>query len=380
MSSTPRYDTYSNMKCSFTNLIVFLLLVVLHCGTRCCTSLSLTNNNLVVRIGTRSSELAQTQARHFQELLQRKHINIKTEILPIDASGDKTGVANKTSTQQLPLAIQGVDFTGALDVALADGIVDVVVHSLKDIPPANRWRINTDAPQVTIGAYLGPRENPLDVIVMSKQYNSIQSLPTGAKVGSASIRRQAQLLAYRPDLNIINIRGNIDARLKALDREELDGLILAFAGLKRLGLLFDNDTIYQCKPIPADVMLPGVGQGIIAVTCRTNDARTMSLLKEVDNHDNRIAATTERSFLDSVDYLSPWSGRPPVAGLMIRREEFWQFRGLLATPDGSKVLTVHETLQNSHCNEAAGLKLGREAANDLLKQAGDDFLDGYYNL
>ena len=354
------------MKCS-NNLV---LLLILHFGA-----------SLSLRIGTRSSKLALTQARQFQELFKRKH-NINTEIVPIDASGDKTGVADKTSTQQLPLAIQGVDFTGALDVALADGIVDVGVHSLKDIPPDNRWNINADESKIMIGAYLGPRENPLDVLV-SKEYKSIQSLPVGATVGSASVRRQAQLLACRPDLEIMNIRGNIDARLAALDRGELDGLILAFAGLNRLGILLDDKTRYKCNPISADVLLPGVGQGIIAITCRTNDSKTTSFLQEVDDHDNRIAATTERSFLDSMDHLSPWSGRPPVAALMSPPEngdEFWHFRGLLATPDGSRVLTVNETMHCSHCNEVDAIELGRVAATDLLKQAGDNFLEAYYKL
>ena len=341
----------------------------MHWGINCCTSLSL-------RIGTRSSKLAQTQARQFQELFEFKH-SINTELVPIDASGDKT----ISSTQNLPLAIQGVDFTGALDEALADGIVDVVVHSLKDIPPDNRWRINADESKIMIGAYLGPRENPLDVLV-SKEYQSIQSLPIGATVGSASVRRQAQLLACRPDLEIVNIRGNVDARLEALDRGELDGLILAYAGLNRLGILLDDKMKYtKCNQIPADVLLPGAGQGIIAITCRTNDTNTIALLQEIDNYDNRIAATSERSFLDAVDHLSPWSGRPPVAALMTppdNEEEFWHFRGLLATPDGSKVLTVNETMHVSHCNEANAFKLGRVAAKDLLKQAGDNFLDGYY--
>ncbi|KAK1742592.1 porphobilinogen deaminase [Skeletonema marinoi] len=357
----------SNMKCSSSLVILFVL--------HCCTSLSL-------RIGTRSSKLAQTQARQFQEIIERRHKGIKATIIPIDASGDKTGAAAKTSTQQLPLAIQGVDFTGALDEALADGIVDVVVHSLKDIPPANRWRINADEPRIKIGAYLGPRENPLDVL-LSREYKSIESLPVGGKVGSASLRRQAQLLACRPDLEIINIRGNVDARLAALDRGELDGLILACAGLKRLGILSDDNTSYKCNPIQADVLLPCAGQGIIAVTCRENDARTISLLREVDHHDNRIAATTERSFLDSVDHLSPWSGRPPVAGLMTppaSGEELWHFRGLLATPDGTEVLTVKKSLNNNNCNETAALNLGRNAAADLLTQACGDFLDGYYKL
>ena len=351
------------MKCPNNNLALLLIL----------------NYGLSLRIGTRSSKLAQTQARQFQELFKQQH-NINTEIVPIDALGDKTGVVDKTSTQNLPLAIQGVDFTGALDEALADGVVDVVVHSLKDIPPDNRWRINVDESKIMIGAYLRPRENPLDVLV-SKEYQSIQSLPIGATVGSASIRRQAQLLACRPDLEIMNIRGNIDARLAALERGEVDGLILAFAGLNRLGILLDDNTKYKYNPIPADVLLPGAGQGIVAITCRTDDAKTISFLQEIDNHDNRIAATTERSFLDSVDHLSPWSGRPPVAALMSPPaigDEFWNFRGLLATPDGSRVLTVNETMHCSHCNEVDAFKLGREAATNLLKQAGDHFLEDYY--
>lgn len=202
-------------------------------------------------------------------------------------------------------------------------------------------------------------------------------------MGSASVRRQAQLLACRPDLEIINIRGNVDARLAALDRGELDGLILAYAGLNRLGILLDDNMKYRykCNQIPADVLLPGAGQGIIAITCRTNDTNTISLLQEMDNYDNRIAATSERSFLDAVDHLSPWSGRPPVAALMTppdNEEEFWHFRGLLATPDGSKVLKVNETMHVSHCNEADAFKLGRVAVKDLLKQAGDHFFDGYF--
>jgi hydroxymethylbilane synthase len=355
------------MNCSII-LVVIRLWILLHWGINCCTSLSL-------RIGTRSSKLAQKQARRFQELLEFKH-STNTELVPIDASGDKA----ISSTQNLPLAIQGVDFTGALDEALADGNVDVVVHSLKDIPPDNRWRINADESKIMIGAYLGPRENPLDVLV-SKEYQSIQSLPIGATVGSASVRRQAQLLACRPDLEITNIRGNVDARLAALDRVEIDGLILAYAGLNRLGILLDDQNRYRCNQIPAYVLLPGAGQGIIAITCRTKDTNTISLLQEIDNDDNRIAATSERSFLDAVDHLSPWSGRPPVAALMTppdNEEEFWHFRGLLATPDGSKVLTVNETMHGSHCNEADAFKLGRVAAKDLLKQAGAHFLDDYY--
>jgi len=206
----------------------------------------------------------------------------------------------------------------------------------------------------------------------------VVQLTTGAKVGSASIRRQAQLLACRPDFEVKNIRGNIDARLEALDRGDVDALILASAGLSRLGILKDDSAAYHCKQIPASDVLPAVGQGIIAVTCRADDLETISALKKVDNLDNRISATAERSFLNAVDGLSHWAGRPPVAALMSKGKAAWIFHALLATPDGSRVLTYNDTIDTSHCNEEAALNIGREAAKYLLEQAGDDFLDGYY--
>ena len=363
-------STFQNevsVKLKMNYLVLLLVLVV---------PAALSLSNALLRIGTRSSKLAQAQAREFQEVIQRADGRVmRTKIKPIDASGDKS----KVTTQQTPLAIAGVDFTGTLDEALANGVVDVVVHSLKDIPPAHRWRINAERPpRVIIGAYLGPREDPLDVLVSKQEYNSLQSLPTGVKVGSSSIRRQAQLLACRPDFEVKNIRGNIDARLEALDRGDVDALILASAGLSRLGILKDDSTAYHCKQIPASDVLPAVGQGIIAVTCRADDLETISLLKKVDNLDNRISATAERSFLNAVDGLSPWAGRPPVAALMSKGKAAWIFRALLATPDGSRVLTYNGTIDTSHCNEETALNIGHEAAKYLLEGAGDDFLDSYY--
>ena len=189
-----------------------------------------------LRIGTRSSKLAKTQAITFQTALHNADDGdsdsiLHSELVYIDASGDQKGKAS--TTQQLPLAVTGVNFVQALDDALLNGSIDVAVHSLKDIPPACRW--NDD---LIIGAYLGPRETPQDVLITnidtdgSVVVDSIQTLPRGARVGSASIRRQAQLLAIRSDLNIVNIRGNVDARLKALDNGEIDALILL--------LLFDD--------------------------------------------------------------------------------------------------------------------------------------------
>ena len=346
-----------------------------------------------IRIGTRSSKLALTQTHKFQsDLLDSLKLNpgsqqIQIKIFPIGATGDQ---GSKTPTQELPLAVKGVDFTGALDDAILNGSVDVAVHSLKDIPPDCRWKVGgTEKCHLTIGAYMGPRETPTDTLItQSDSITSVQSLPHGAKVGSASIRRQAQLKALRPDLEVINIRGNVDARLKALENDEIDALILASSGLKRLGLL-DNDggnnkqSIMQycfCS-IPIETMLPGCGQGVIGITCRDDNADILSLLQGVDDNNVRIAATTERALLDTVQKLSPWVGRPPVAGYMRPSEEdssLWLFNGLLATPDGAEVLRVQYELHNTSCNTGAADNLGRMAGEEIVKIAGGEFLDGYY--
>ena len=213
------------MTASTTTLIGIPLLLLSTHPTLCIHALTART----IRIGTRSSKLALTQAKKLEDALH----NINTELVHIDAAGDTKSQDGKTPTQMLPLAVGEVDFTGALDAAVLDGSVDVAVHSQKDIPPECRWNDVTtkDEPRLVIGACLGPRETPQDVLITDdSSINSIQTLPYGARVGSASIRRQAQLKSIRSDLNIINIRGNVDARLQALDNGEVDGLILAMAG------------------------------------------------------------------------------------------------------------------------------------------------------
>lgn len=346
-----------------------------------------------IRIGTRSSRLALTQARKFQSALHDKAKDSQTilsEIVHIDAAGDQTG---KSAAQRLPLALSGVDFTGALDEAVLNGSVDVAVHSLKDIPPTCRWNAvceENNFNRITIGAYLGPRATPLDVLITrDSSIDSIQALPHGAKVGSASIRRQAQLKANRSDLSVINIRGNVDARLKALENGEIDALILAMAGLKRLGIIDDGNIInresgsvspHHYHPIPVETILPGCGQGVIAITCRSDNPEIISLVKEVDDHKARIAATTERAFLDTVQRLSPWDGRPPTAGFMRPSEtsSTWLFDGLLATPDGARVLRVQDSVDANTCNEEMAQILGQKAGEEVAEMAGDGFLNGYF--
>ena len=297
------------------------------------------------RIGSRPSKLALVQAARVQAAL-----NVSSAIIAIDASGDIEG-----SKEDVPLARKGVDFTGSLDDALLDGAIDVAVHSCKDIPPQNRWREG-----LAIAACL-PRASVEDVLI--GPYASLDALPHGARVGSASMRRQSQLLARRPDVQAINICGNVQARLAALDAGEVDALILAKAGLDRLA-----ESRADIHPIPLDDMLPGAAQGIIAVVCRTDDASTKAILLKIDEPESRLSATAERALLDVVDesLRRNWPGRPPVATYCCG-DVLW---GLLATPDGSVGVEVSENLRDGESSE----ELGRRAGRALVEECGRDFL------
>ena len=300
------------------------------------------------RIGSRPSKLAIVQAEKV-----RSALNVSSALLPIDAAGDIQG-----STEDAPLARKGVDFTGSLDDALVDGTIDAAVHSCKDIPPQNRWRAG-----LTIAACL-PRADVQDVLV--GPYASLQDLPAGARVGSASMRRQAQLLARRPDVRVVNIRGNVGARLAALDAGEVDALILAKAGLDRLA-----ESRADIHPIPLDDMLPGAAQGIIACVCRADDAATTATLQRIDDVDSRHCVTAERALLDVVDerLRRHWPGRPPVAAYCCGSV----LRGKLATPDGSAVVETSDALRDGESFEDLGRRVGRA----LVEKGGDEFLSGY---
>jgi hydroxymethylbilane synthase len=272
-------------------------------------SLYVCTQSLTLRIATRSSKLAVAQTEHVCNALKEQAVGgvqLNINIVHVDASGDVKDQTGNASTQKLPLALSGIDFTGALDEAVLSGEVDAAVHSLKDVPPDGRW---SDA--LVIGACLGPRANPLDVLLTKDaSIKSIHELPSGSMIGSASIRRQAQLKAINSSLQIINIRGNVDTRLKILEDNDVDSIVLAMAGLDRLGILnketntirrhgnTDHDLHFNI--IPIEEMLPGLCQGIIGVTCRRDNKELLSLLESIDNNDARIAASTERAYLNVV--------------------------------------------------------------------------------
>ena len=180
------------------------------------------------------------------------------------------------------------------------------------------------------------------------------------------MRRQAQLLARRPDVRVVNIRGNVGARLAALDAGEVDALILAKAGLDRL-----SESRTDVHPIPLDEMLPGAAQGIIACVCRADNAATTATLRRIDDVDSRHCVTAERALLDVIDesLRRKWPGRPPVAAYCYGSV----LRGKLATPDGSAVVETSDALRDGESFE----ELGRRVGQALVEQGGDEFLSGY---
>ena len=340
---------------------------------------------IAIKIGARPSPLAQTQAKAVAEALLQIHDTsmLTISVEAIQAGGDHVG--SKAGTQAMPLAVGGgSDFTSTLDEALLLNEIDAAVHSLKDIPPTSRWREG-----LSIVSHL-PREVQDDVLV--GPYASIDSLPRNARIGTSSVRRQAQLLAKRSDLELINLRGNVETRLGALRDGKVDALILAQAGLNRL--LQNNQppsrsSILLEHPwnvIPSSDMLSAACQGIVAIVCRTDDSETIDFLTKINDRDANLAAVAERAFLDTLDGFSPssyqgssvkWSGRPPLAAFLEKKSDIvFVFHGLLARPDGTKVLrdSVLATFASSiSIPIVEASKLGRETAEDLLQRAGENF-------
>ena len=207
-----------------------------------------------LRIATRKSPLALWQAEHVAALLRATHLGIEVELLPMSTKGDRI--------QDRSLAAIGGKglFIKELEVALEEQQADIAVHSMKDVPG--------DLPDGLLIAAVLPRADPRDALICTRA-TSVQELPHGARVGTSSLRRQAQLLAVRPDLRIEALRGNVDTRLRRLDGGELDAIILACAGLIRLG--WESRITARLEPAEC---LPAVSQGIIGIECRVNDERT----------------------------------------------------------------------------------------------------------
>ena len=296
-----------------------------------------------LRIGTRGSPLALTQANMVRDLLVAAHPGAPApEIVPIRTTGDVV-----TDRPLAELGGKGL-FTKEIDRAQLDGEIDIAVHSAKDM---ETWL----AEGITIGAAL-EREDPRDALIGA---TSIASIPEGGRVGTASLRRRAQLLALRPDLETVLFRGNVETRLRKIQDGEADATLLAYAGLRRLNLGDAADAV-----LGVDEMLPAAGQGIIAITSRTDDSRTMDALRGISHPAAVACLRAERAMLDALDGTC----HTPIAGLARLDGDEMRLTGLAAWPDGRDLVRL------AHAGPARDPEsLGRAVGAELRTRMGPEF-------
>ena len=300
----------------------------------------------VTRIGTRGSPLALAQANEVRDRLARAHRidPARIAIKIIKTTGD--------AILDRPLSEAGGKglFTKEIEQALIDNEIDLAVHSAKDVPtflPDELW----------LSAWL-PREDVRDAFI-SPRAKTLAALPSGAVVGTASLRRQAMVLRLRPDLKVVNFRGNVQTRLRKLEEGAADATLLALAGLRRLGLEKAATSILN-----TDDFLPAVGQGAIAIESRRDDDRTSALVAAIGDPNTETALAADRAFLALLD----GSCRTPIGGHCVVTGEHVRFRGRIVSPDGR---ACHETSREGARADATAL--GADAARELRRRAGENF-------
>jgi hydroxymethylbilane synthase len=294
---------------------------------------------------TRPSRLARWQTQHVVDALQHAWPGLEFEERVITTSGDR--ILDKPLPE---IGGKGL-FTQELEAALLSGQVQAAVHSLKDLPVE-------DARGLVIAAIPG-RGEARDALVSAKGY-TLDSLPEAARVGTSSLRRGAQLLHLRPDLQIQPLRGNVDSRVRKALESQVDAILLAGAGLQRLGL-----EAHISQWLPLDMMAPAPGQGALAVQCRADDTETRHLLAALEDEATRRAVTAERAFLSGLG----GGCSLPVAAYAHLDGEAITLRGVVATPDGGRLLRLEGTGKNPH---ALGLELARHA----IEQGAGELLAG----
>jgi hydroxymethylbilane synthase len=301
----------------------------------------------VLRIATRKSQLALWQAEHVAALLREAHPGIEIVLVPLVTQGDR--IQDRTLA-----AIGGKGlFIKELEVAIEELRADIAVHSMKDMP--------ADLPAgLDIGAVL-PRADPRDALVTTSGIDRIEDLPHCAVVGTSSLRRQAQLCALRVDLRVEALRGNVDTRIRKLDAGGMDAIILACAGLIRLGL--ESRITARIDP---EICLPAVTQGVIGIECRRSDTRTLNLLRPLEDPATRLCMDAERAFAARLG----GSCQSPIAAYAELAADRMTLRGLVAEPDGSRVL--RDSLSGSSEKPAA---LGEQLAELMLAAGAGPLLE-----
>jgi len=302
-----------------------------------------------IRIGTRGSQLALWQARWVQSRIQSIEPDAEIELTTIKTIGDKI--------LDVPLAKVGGKglFVKEIEEAILDGRVDLAVHSMKDMP--------SELPEGLVIGAVPEREMPGDVLLSRKDLR-LSELPEGAQIGTSSLRRGAQLLACRPDLRIVPLRGNLDTRIRKLDTENLDAIVLAAAGVRRLGLQ-TRVTEY----LDVDIMVPAVGQGALCIECRKNDDMLRPILDAMEDPGTRTVVTAERAFLARLE----GGCQVPIAGHGILENDRLQVTGLVAELDGKTV--IRESLDG--LPEKAE-EIGTSLADILLERGAREILDAVY--
>lgn len=298
-----------------------------------------------IRIATRKSPLALWQADHVADALRRHHPGIDVELVTMTTRGDQI--------LDSPLAKIGGKglFVKELEQGMLEGRADLAVHSMKDVP--------VELPDGLHLTVVMARAEPLDAFV-SNDFATLDALPPGAVVGTSSLRRQCQLLARRPDLEIRSLRGNVNTRLTKLDAGDYDAIILAGAGLARLG--FEARIRHLLSP---EQSLPAIGQGAVGIECRTDDAQLNALLAPLNDPQTRICIAAERA----LNRRLSGGCQVPIAGYAVLDGDTLWMRALVASPDGSRVLRGE---RRGPAVEAEAL--GEALANELLGRGADAIL------
>jgi hydroxymethylbilane synthase len=285
-----------------------------------------------LRIATRRSRLALWQAEHVAALLRAAHEGLEVELVPMVTEGDR--ILDRALAE---VGGKGL-FIKELEVAMYEGHADLAVHSMKDVP--------ADMPEGMVLATVLERADPRDAFV-SNRFGALDDLPQGARVGTSSLRRQCQLRHARPDLEVIQLRGNVDTRLRKLDEGQYDAIILAAAGLKRLGL-----DARIASLVPTEASLPAVGQGVIGIECRADDEATRRLVGALEHGPTLTCLEAERAFAARLQ----GSCQSPVAGFAELEGDRLRLRGLVGAPDGTQVFA----------DEARGPASGAASLGDRL--------------
>jgi len=299
----------------------------------------------ILRIATRKSPLALWQTHHVRDVLCRTHPDLKVELVEMTTQGDKI-----LDTPLAKIGGKGL-FVKELENGLLEKRADIAVHSMKDVPVEF-------PPGLTLSVIMR-REEPYDAFV-SNHYAKLTALPQGAVVGTSSLRRQSQILALRPDLQIRTLRGNVGTRLSKLDKGEYDAIVLAAVGLKRLGMAERIREIL--KP---EVILPAIGQGAIGIECRQDDVETIELIAALNDFVTQQQVTAERA----MNACLGGGCQVPIAGFAEIDGTGLTLRGLVADVQGKEVIrhSIHGAVESAE-------ELGRQLGNELLARGAERLL------